>query len=116
MSSGFRTTRHRRRRPDRAAVTARDHHFDIAVQVDGDAQHCPAEIERLLVPIVEGRADLVVGSRFPREMRLPGLVRHACRDQALRAFVSLIVRQRVTDTTSGFRAVNRRGIVLFASD
>jgi hypothetical protein len=43
---------------------ARDHHFDIAVQVDGDAQHCPAEIARLLVPIVEGRADLVVGSRF----------------------------------------------------
>src|SRR2546429_8503696 len=43
---------------------ARDHDFDLAVQVDGDAQHCPAEIERLLVPIVEGRADLVVGSRF----------------------------------------------------
>src|SRR2546421_4916546 len=36
---------------------ARDHHFDIAVQVDGDAQTCPAEIERLLLAIVEGRAD-----------------------------------------------------------
>ena len=36
--------------------------------------------------------------------------------QLFARFVSLIVRQRVTDTTSGFRAVNRRGIALFAAD
>ena len=32
------------------------------------------------------------------------------------AVVSAVVRQRVTDTTSGFRAVNRKGIALFAAD
>src|SRR3954453_22088598 len=43
---------------------ARDHGFDVAVQVDGDAQHDPAEIPKILGPIVEGTADVVVGSRF----------------------------------------------------
>jgi glycosyltransferase involved in cell wall biosynthesis len=95
---------------------ARDEGFDVAVQVDADAQHDPAEIHKLLEPIVEGRADLVVGSRFlderyytPPFTRLIGIKLFA-------ALVSLIVRQRVTDTTSGFRAVNRRGIVVFAAD
>jgi glycosyltransferase involved in cell wall biosynthesis len=95
---------------------ARDHGFDVAVQVDGDAQHDPSEIDKLLEPIVEDRADLVVGSRFlgdryyqPPFTRLLGIKLFA-------RLVSLIVRQRVTDTTSGFRAVNRRGIVVFASD
>jgi glycosyltransferase involved in cell wall biosynthesis len=95
---------------------ARDHRFDIAVQVDGDAQHDPAEIERLLEPIVEGRADLVVGSRFLDQCEYRASFARLVGIKLFAAFVSLIVRQRVTDTTSGFRAVNRRGIVLFASD
>jgi glycosyltransferase involved in cell wall biosynthesis len=95
---------------------ARDHGFDIAVQVDGDAQHDPAEIELLLEPIVEGRADLVVGSRFLGERTYRAPFSRLVGIKLFAAFVSLIVRQKVTDTTSGFRAINRRGIVLFASD
>ncbi len=38
--------------------------FDIAIQVDGDGQHDPSEIARLLEPILDGRADMVVGTRF----------------------------------------------------
>jgi glycosyltransferase involved in cell wall biosynthesis len=95
---------------------ARDHDFDVAVQVDGDAQHDPTEIPKILAPIIEGKADLVVGSRFlgegeyePPFTRLLGI-------KLLARVVSLIVRQRVTDTTSGFRAANRRAITLFAGD
>ncbi len=95
---------------------ARDHGFDIAVQVDGDGQHDPRELVKVLAPIVAGEADLVVGTRFigdsgyrPPISRRLGIV-------ILAAVVSLIVRQRVTDPTSGFRAVNRRALELFASD
>jgi glycosyltransferase involved in cell wall biosynthesis len=95
---------------------ARDHGFDIAVQVDGDAQHDPAEIEILLEPIVEGRADLVVGSRFLGEHKYHAPFARLVGIKLFAALVSLIVRQKVTDTTSGFRAVNRRGILLFAAD
>jgi len=95
---------------------ARDRDFDLAVQVDGDAQHPPKEIPKLLAPIIDGSADLVIGSRFlgtgdyePPVSRLVGI-------KLLARLVSLIVRQRVTDTTSGFRAMNRRAIQLFAAD
>lgn len=90
--------------------------FEVAVQVDGDGQHDPREIPILLEPILEGRADMVVGTRFTDEQvyKAPFVRRVGMRIFA-RA-VSVIVGQRLTDTTSGFRAVNRRGICLFAVD
>src|SRR2546421_5108318 len=43
---------------------ARDHGFDLAVQVDGDGQHDPTEIDNLVAPILDGKADMAVGTRF----------------------------------------------------
>ena len=43
---------------------ARDHGFQVAVQVDGDGQHDPSELRRLLEPLAADGADMVVGSRF----------------------------------------------------
>src|SRR5215468_6915971 len=40
------------------------HGYDVAVQVDGDGQHRPSEVKRLVEPILAGSADLAVGSRF----------------------------------------------------
>jgi glycosyltransferase involved in cell wall biosynthesis len=90
--------------------------FQLAVRLDGDGQHDPAELPALLEPVLSGRADIAVGSRFAGsgEYRPP-----LGRRIGIRLFarlVSLLVRQRVTDTTSGFQAVNRRGIRLFAAD
>jgi glycosyltransferase involved in cell wall biosynthesis len=95
---------------------ARDRGYDIAVQVDADGQHDARAIETLLAPLVAGEADMVVGSRFvgERPYRIPFARRMGIAMFA--AIVSLIVRQRVTDTTSGFRAANRRCILLFAAD
>jgi glycosyltransferase involved in cell wall biosynthesis len=95
---------------------AHEHGFDVAVQVDGDAQHDPAEIPKVLAPIIEGNADLVVGSRFLGEGEYEPPVTRLLGIRLLARVVSLLVRQRVTDTTSGFRASNRRAISLFASD
>jgi len=95
---------------------AHDHGFDIAVQVDGDAQHDPAEIPKILVPILDDKADLVVGSRFLGEGEYEPPLARLLGIKLLARVVSLLVRQRVTDTTSGFRAANRRAIALFAAD
>jgi glycosyltransferase involved in cell wall biosynthesis len=95
---------------------ARDHDFDVAVQVDGDAQHDAAEIPKILAPIIEGKADLVVGSRFLGEGEYEPPVTRLIGIRLLARLVSVLVRQRVTDTTSGFRASNRRAISLFATD
>jgi glycosyltransferase involved in cell wall biosynthesis len=90
--------------------------FDVAVQVDGDGQHDPAELPALLAPLLADEADLVVGSRFagagsyrPPVLRRLGIGLFA-------RTISRVVGQRLTDTTSGFRAANRRAIRLFAFD
>lgn len=91
--------------------------FDVAVRLDGDGQHDPAELAGLLEALEQGDADVVTGSRFvggeggyrPPLARRLGIVWFA-------KLVSLLTRQRVTDTTSGFQALNRRGITLFARD
>lgn len=97
-------------------VFALEGDFDLAVQVDGDGQHDPSELGRLLEPVLDDRADMVIGSRFtgPRTYRAP--IGRSLGIRLFAAIVSLRVRQRMTDTTSGFRAVNRRGIHVFAGD
>jgi len=95
-----------------------EHGYDVAVQVDGDGQHDPAELPKILAPVLTGEADLVVGSRFAARGG-DAYRSSAVRRVGIRLFasvVSAVVRQRVTDTTSGFRAVNRKGIALFAAD
>jgi glycosyltransferase involved in cell wall biosynthesis len=93
---------------------ARDYGFDLAVQVDGDGQHDAREIAALVEPILDGRADMVVGTRFATGGGYRGTRVRRVGIHLFAALVSLLVRQRVTDTTSGFRAVNRKGIRLFA--
>ena len=92
--------------------------YDIAVRVDGDGQHDPAQLDRVLAPVLNGEADIVVGSRFAaigaRGYRSSRTRRIGIR--LLAWVVSRIVGQRVTDTTSGFQALNRHGIELFAHD
>jgi glycosyltransferase involved in cell wall biosynthesis len=93
-----------------------EHGYDLAVQVDGDGQHDPAQLPRILAPVLGGEADLVVGSRFAGERAYRST---AARRLGIRIFarvVSAVVGQRITDATSGFRAVNARGIALFAAD
>jgi glycosyltransferase involved in cell wall biosynthesis len=91
--------------------------FDLAVRVDGDGQHDPSELARLVEPVLAGEADIAVGSRFAAKG--DGYRSSRSRRVGIRMLawiVSALVRQRVTDTTSGFQAVNRHGIRLFAVD
>jgi len=93
------------------------HGYELAVRLDGDGQHDPAELPKLIGPVARGEADIVVGSRFhggDRSYRPPLARRIGIGFFA--KLVSVLVRQRVTDTTSGFQALNRHGIELFAAD
>jgi glycosyltransferase involved in cell wall biosynthesis len=94
-----------------------DHDYDIAVRVDGDGQHDAAQLPSLLEPVLRGDADIVVGSRFAaREGGYRSSRSRRIGIRILALVVSRIVGQRVTDTTSGFQALNREGIALFAHD
>ena len=96
---------------------ALEHGYDVAVRLDGDGQHDPQQIPKLLAPLERGDADVVVGSRFADgagDYRPPFARRAGIRWFA--KLVSLLTRQTLTDTTSGFQAVNARAIRLFAAD
>lgn len=88
--------------------------YDIAVQIDGDGQHDPAELDSILEPVRQGMAECCIGSRF--------VIRQGYRSTAARRagihFFAMMIRgmtgRRMTDPTSGFRAVGRNGIRLFA--
>jgi glycosyltransferase involved in cell wall biosynthesis len=90
--------------------------YELAVQVDGDGQHNPQEIAGLVRPILDGQADMVVGTRFAAGGGYRGTRLRRVGIHLFAGLVSLMVGQRVSDTTSGFRAVNRKGIRLFAAD
>ena len=90
--------------------------FQLAVRVDGDGQHDPAELPKLLEPVLAGEADIVVGSRFAGRGGYRSSRSRRVGITILARVVSLLVRQRVTDPTSGFQALNRHAIALFAAD
>jgi glycosyltransferase involved in cell wall biosynthesis len=94
------------------------HRYDVAVQVDGDGQHDPGFIPRMMEELhTTGHADMVSGSRFREEAagyRVPRSRRAGIRIFA--TVLSAIIGERITDPTSGFRMTNRRGIELFARD
>jgi glycosyltransferase involved in cell wall biosynthesis len=85
--------------------------YDIAIQFDGDAQHIAGEIKYILAPILQKEADVVIGSRF-----LDGYKKFKTdRSRKLGIVIfqlvnSMLNRQRITDSTSGFRAYNRKAI------
>lgn len=90
----------------------RDHGYQAVIQVDADGQHDPRYVPKLLDALTD--ADLVIGARFAGEgdYRVRGPRRWAM--TMLSVVLSWLARSRLTDTTSGFRAANRRAIELFA--
>ena len=93
---------------------ARNHHYDIAVQIDGDGQHNPKYIRNVIEPIVNQEADIVIGSRF---LTGDGFQSSTVRRFGIR-FLSDLIHIcdgiRIKDVTSGYRAVNRKFIEIYA--
>jgi glycosyltransferase involved in cell wall biosynthesis len=90
--------------------------FELAVRLDGDGQHDASQLAAVVAPVVAGEADICVGSRFIGEGEYRSTAARRIGIRILAGVVSAIARQRLTDTTSGFQALNRRGIALYAAD
>ncbi len=82
---------------------------ETAVVLDADSQHLPGEIERVLSPVLEGKADIVIGSRYLGE---GGAVpRHRIWGHWLfTRLLNVTSGIRITDSQSGFRAFSRRAL------
>ncbi len=88
--------------------------YDAAIQIDGDGQHRPEYIAKMIEAMQEEKADIVIGSRFVTEKK----------PKSLRMFgsniISFIIRlstgYRMSDPTSGMRLFGRRVLKAFAYD
>ena len=93
------------------------HDFDAAVQFDGDGQHDADCIADILGPVLAGRLDICIGSRFlSRSGAFKSSFLRRIGIRFFAALISCIIRQKLTDPTSGNRAFSRKMISLFAKD
>lgn len=88
--------------------------YDIAIQVDGDGQHDPKEIPKLLQTLEERKVDVAIGSRFITDLEYKATTMRRVGITVLSKVISIMVRQKITDPTSGFRASRQKAIQLFA--
>ena len=95
---------------------ARKYGYDYAIQVDGDGQHDPNEILKLIAEIEKGKADLVIGSRFVSKTKYRQTIMRRLGIGIFALVTKILIGQSIKDATSGFRIVNKKVIALFADN
>ena len=97
-------------------IYAAEEGYDVVIQVDSDGQHDPQQMDAILGPVLDGTADVAIGSRFLGG----GTFAHAAHRRFLigvfARLVTIATGRRFTDTSSSFRAYNRRAIRICAAD
>jgi len=95
---------------------ARDNNYDIAVQIDGDGQHDVGFLADMIKLIEDASADVVIGSRFVEKEGFQSSQIRRIGIKFLSNLAWILTGVRVKDITSGYRAVNRMFINIFAED
>lgn len=90
--------------------------YDLAIQIDGDGQHDPAEVGKLIEPIITNKADVVIGSRFLAQSNYKSTSWRRLGIKIFQLLNLIFLGQKITDSTSGFRAYNRRAIEILSRD
>lgn len=94
---------------------AYDGGYDIAVQFDGDGQHDIRYVEKIISPIIEGKADMVIGSRFIENIdTFKSSVSRRVGIKIISLFMKFVTGKKIYDTTSGFRACSSELIYDFS--
>ena len=89
--------------------------YDIAIQFDGDGQHDVNYVKDLVEPIINKKANMVIGSRFINKEE-DGFKSSRARRLGIKlisSFIKLKTKKKIYDVTSGFRAVDKKLMSLF---
>lgn len=95
---------------------ARNNNYDIAIQVDADGQHDPEYLEKLIKPVIDGKCDMAIGSRYVRRTAYKSSISRRAGMVFFSWLIHLLTGNIIKDTTSGFRAVNKKIIEYFADN
>ena len=97
---------------------AYENDYDIAVQFDGDGQHDINYVKYIIQPIIDGKADMVIGSRFIKKEKdnFNSSFSRRIGINLISFFIKLKTGKKIYDTTSGFRAINKDVMKMFSID
>lgn len=96
---------------------ALENEYDFAIQFDGDGQHNIEYAKKLLEPLENKTADMVIGSRFVKKIdTFKSSKARRCGIKLISFFIKLTTGKKIYDTTSGMRAVNSKLIRKFAEN
>jgi len=84
---------------------ALDENFDAAITMDGDGQHSPEDIPRLIQEAQTSQAGIIIGNRMQSTGKMPAI--RVLTNKFMSWFISLLIRQRVPDTQCGFRLIKK---------
>ena len=97
--------------------------YEAVIQIDGDGQHDPSSIPDLFAVIQREEADIAIGSRFletrgvrTESQRYPAPLIRKFGMKFFGTITSLLIRQEVTDPTSGYQAISRKALEWVSSD
>ncbi len=91
---------------------AKSQNADIVVTMDGDGQHNPKDIEKLIKPIISKKADIVIGSRTKctgKSCDMPWIKKAG--NQMMNGMTFIFYRKWISDTQSGFKALSKKALL-----
>ena len=95
---------------------ALEKNYDIAVQFDGDGQHDINYVKKIVTPVANNKADMIIGSRFIKDIdSFKSTFFRRIGIRVISFFMKLVTGKKIYDTTSGFRAINKDIIKEFAN-
>ena len=95
-------------------IFAAEHGYEVVLRSDGDGQHDPRDLCRLIETLQTTESDMVVGTRFLEKRGYGATLPRRIGILLLARLISTIIGQPITDPTSGLAAFNRQAIQLFA--
>lgn len=92
--------------------------YDIAIQFDGDGQHDVNYIPNICKTIIEGQANMVIGTRYldKNSSKFQSTFMRRFGSNVISLFIKICTKKKITDPTSGFRAVDKKIIEEFAKE
>ena len=88
-----------------------DNNYEYVITLDADGQHNPEDIPKFIEKLSSGNCDIVIGSRFLNGDEYDGSKSRIFGIKLFARLISFLVKEKITDVTSGYRGMNRK--VLF---
>lgn len=95
-----------------------ENNYDIAIQFDGDGQHDINCVPKIAKPIIDGQANMCIGTRYldKKSSEFQSTFMRRLGKNIISFFIKLFCHKKITDPTSGFRAIDKNVIKIFAND